>query len=342
MMIPQCRDHLINISREIFRACSLLVIGLRFVLISQCIDGNKKNRRNCPIHHHWGDWTISGFATVILKEFAMQRQISLFTPIGRGFLHSIKTRSGVHCKLHFKFWSYLMMKEELPVFAKKELEEYLNVSGSILYSSHNTLRRGDIYLLGFNPGGESDVKDNKLGYEIDNMLSYEKNAYLDEFWNKNKTDYSPLQQRLLWIFDNFKNNSYSLKNICASNLIFLRSRSVEDLKTRYNGDNWSKLLGNCWKVHEKILSIVKPKLIITFGNGDVSPYSYICDRCRGGKEEFLDSGHGSWKIKSFSAQLLDRKVTIVGFPHLSRYSPYRKDRSSKSWIIQLLNEKLES
>lgn len=233
-----------------------------------------------------------------------------------------------------------MMKEELPVFAKKKLEEYLNVSGSILYSSHNTLRRGDIYLLGFNPGGESDGKDNKLGYEIDNMLSYEDNAYFENWGNG--AGCSPLQQRLFWIFKKLENDSYSLNNICASNLIFLRSTNVKELKECHKSENWSKLLDNCWKVHEKILSIVKPKLIITFGNGSVSPYSYIYDRYRDGKEDLLESGHGSWKIRSFSAQLLDRKVTVVGFPHLSRYSPSTKDESIKSGIIQLLKEKLES
>lgn len=233
-----------------------------------------------------------------------------------------------------------MNKEEFPAYAKDNLQEYLNFSGSILYSSHDTLKKGDIYLLGFNPGGESDGKDNKLGYDIDNMLSYEGNAYFEDWGNG--AGCSPLQQRLSWIFDKLDNDLYKLKNICASNLIFLRSRSIEELKKCCDGKSWWEVADDCWRVHGGILGIVKPKLIITFGNGSVSQYRYIYDRYNGGKEELLESGHGSWKIRSFSTQLLERKVTIVGFPHLSRYAPNTKDESIKSGIIQLLKAKLES
>jgi hypothetical protein len=44
-------------------------------------------------------------------------------------------------------------KNELPKIARESLAGILDKSGSILYSSHETLKSGDVYLLGFNPGG---------------------------------------------------------------------------------------------------------------------------------------------------------------------------------------------
>ena len=46
-----------------------------------------------------------------------------------------------------------MTKNEIPIITKQALSEYLEEPGSVLYSSHETLKPSDVYLLGFNPGG---------------------------------------------------------------------------------------------------------------------------------------------------------------------------------------------
>lgn len=208
-----------------------------------------------------------------------------------------------------------MSKETIPKIARASLVDFLDESGSVLYSSHETLKSGEVYLLGFNPGGAGG---NRLDKNIDSMLLDITNAYLDEGW-KNKNGVwpkgkAPLQKRVQWILEGIGLNT---RDVCASNLIFLQSRGADDISY--------SLAKKCWPVHEAILNVVKPKLIIAFGNSSVSPYGFLLSMY-GGKEEYLPSGHGSWSLKGFSCQINGRSVYVAGLPHLSRYSPIGKDQ----------------
>ena len=66
-----------------------------------------------------------------------------------------------------------MNKLDLFTLACQCLSGQLDLPGSILYSGHETLRRGDIYLLGFNPGG---TRGHTLGVNIDAMFVKSDNA----------------------------------------------------------------------------------------------------------------------------------------------------------------------
>ncbi len=158
-------------------------------------------------------------------------------------------------------------------------------------------------------------------------ISNTTNAYLDECWeNRNGTwaiGEAPLQKRVRWILESIKLNP---RDVCASNLIFFQSREASDISF--------SLAKQCWPVHEAILSIVKHKLIIAFGNSSTSPYGYL-HSILGGKEEFFPSGHGNWKIKGFSSQINGRPIYIAGLPHLSRYSPIEKNH-----VIEWLSKKI--
>jgi len=203
-----------------------------------------------------------------------------------------------------------VLKDEIPEFARTNLAEYLDQPGSILYSSHQTLKPGDVYLLGFNPGGTGSKP---LRANIDSMLSNDCNGYLDESWeNRNgswKKGEAPLQKRIRWVLNSLEFNP---REVCASNLIFFQSRAASDISY--------SLAKRCWPIHEAIMSVVKPKLIITFGNSDVSPYRFLHDML-GGNEKHVHSGHGSWNVKGFKSRTNDEEVYVAGFPHLSRYSP---------------------
>jgi len=217
-----------------------------------------------------------------------------------------------------------MSKNEIPRIARKVLYEVLGESGSILYSSHETLIAGDVYVLGFNPGGDGG---NPVELSIDSMLTNTTNAYLDESWKNHNGTWdngaAPLQKRIQWLLEGIGLNP---RNVCASNLIFLQSRAAQ-------GINYS-LAEKCWPVHEAILNIVKPKLIIAFGNSSVSPYGYLHSML-GGKEERFPSGHGNWSVKGFTCQINDRAVYVAGLPHLSRYSPIGKNK-----VIEWLSKKI--
>src|SRR5690606_35182845 len=93
-----------------------------------------------------------------------------------------------------------MNKSDIQRIARGSLSEVLNESGSILYSSHQTLRKGDIYLLGFNPGG---TEGDPLNNAITDLMRTTENAYLDQNWSGNHRTYgngqAPLQKRVVWL-----------------------------------------------------------------------------------------------------------------------------------------------
>lgn len=198
---------------------------------------------------------------------------------------------------------------------KHQLIDYLQESGSVLYSDNNTLQAGDIYLMGFNPGGTGGPA---LGQQIDLLASKTTNAYLDEDWSNDNGSWpageAPLQRRVIWVLEQL---GYQPRNVCSSNLIFLQSRQAQEIDYH--------LADVCWPIHQKIISIVKPKLIIAFGNSGLSPYNYLNNKFNAGhSSEFTPSGHGDWCIKGFQAEINNQNTYIVGLPHLSRYSPIGK------------------
>lgn len=205
-------------------------------------------------------------------------------------------------------------KEELQDFASHQLGELLSKPGKILYSSHETLSPGDIYLLGYNPGG---VGGPPISNSIKTMLADNINSYLDESWSNKTGVYkrgcAPLQRR---VYSLTKDLGYDLRKVCSSNLIFAQSVNANQISV--------SLADICWPVHEAIISIVKPKTILVFGNGNPSPFMYLHNKFSG-NIDYLNSGHGDWKIKSFLMDAYGRETLIIGFPHFSYYSPINKD-----------------
>lgn len=206
-------------------------------------------------------------------------------------------------------------KQDIPGIAARALEGHLDRSGEFLYSSHHTIRPGDIYFLGLNPGGQGGPS---LGGRLPALLSREDNAYLDEAWENESGSYepgkAPLQKRVVWLLEQL---GADVREVLATNLIFMQSPgasgvSIEDAKL-------------CWPVHEALLSIVRPRLILTFGNSSFSPYGYL-HTLHGGSQRYAPSGHGDWSLKGFDAQMPWGEVFVAGLPHLSRYSPVGKHR----------------
>ena len=217
-----------------------------------------------------------------------------------------------------------MNKSEIPKIAKRSLANLLDEPGGILYSSHETLKPNDVYLLGFNPGG---INGEPLSKSINMLLKNTSNAYLDESWENGIGSWekgeAPLQKRICWLLETL---GFNPRNVCASNLIFLQSRKANDISF--------SLAKQCWPVHEAILEIINPKLIITFGNSNVSPYNFLRSMYNG-IEETISSGHGNWKVKGFSTTINNKEVYIAGLPHLSRYDPIGKEK-----VIAWLRNKL--
>jgi len=205
--------------------------------------------------------------------------------------------------------------------AREQLKPIIHRSGSILYSAQTTLRPGRLYLLGLNPGGDP-TKHHSIGEDLDQLPLRKHNAYVHESWERQReAGGAPLQQRVRWLMGRL---GQDVEDVCAANLIFARSKDA-------SGSEYPKLAHICWPVHLAILEIVRPRLIIAYGNSHVSPYAYLRGQFGGSSEEVFESGHGTWKCR------VSRTAGrwIVGLPHLSRYAiDHHEDVTD--WIRRLL------
>lgn len=208
--------------------------------------------------------------------------------------------------------------------AKGELQTILRKSGSILYSAPGTLKKGDYYFLGLNPGGsEKDIKDT-----IEDSLNglqeeSSSNDYLDQKWGTEDRKYEvgkhPLQKNALLLFEEL---GVDLREVCSSNLIFCRS-------TREGGCDYPRNAHTCWPIHEMIIDIVQPRVIITFGK---KPFEFILEKLNLKESDSFYSGHGNWSCRSATGA-----KTLIGLPHLSRYS-----LAGKAEVITWIKGKVES
>jgi hypothetical protein len=200
----------------------------------------------------------------------------------------------------------------------------LNLSGALLYSSYSTLVKGDLYLIGLNPGGpETDSYTIKQGLdEFENNMKNAKewNAYVDDNWydpkiHPEKKGEYPLQRRVKFLI---KELGEDINRVCTSNLIFTRSPNQ-------NGSFYPENADKCWRIHEMILKIVQPKIIIAFGNSNISPYDYLQKKHFEIQKEWpkylndKNAGHRNWKCKGFNFDIGYLKCLVIGLPHLSRY-----------------------
>jgi hypothetical protein len=196
------------------------------------------------------------------------------------------------------------------------LSSILKESGTILYSSCETLKAGKYYFLGLNPGGSEADRENNIQKSLDNLPNQTQNAYLKgpkdgiSDWGRCAPGEAPLQLRYQYLF---RELGEELDSVCASNLIFKRSAGEE-------GSGGEDRAGICWRVHETILRIVQPKAIIVFGK---LPFFFIKDKLYGTDLTETCVKHGCWKLRRSilkAGKVLETEAQLIGLPHLSRYA----------------------
>jgi hypothetical protein len=212
----------------------------------------------------------------------------------------------------------------------RHLNEVLNEKGGLVYSAFATIRAGDVYVMGLNPGGDPAANGMTIGKSLNDLPDQEGNDYLDK-WNNHAPGQAPLQKRMAYILNDVL--EVGLEQTFATNLIFRNTRSARDLNLGKEGALY-------WPVHQTFMRIVQPRLILAFGNSSVSPYAYIHNRCRDDRsitkaEESQPAGHGKWRIKRFRAEFDGRATSVVGLPHLSRYDP-----TGKPEVVEWLRDAL--
>jgi hypothetical protein len=90
-------------------------------------------------------------------------------------------------------------------FAREQLQSVASLSGYVLYSPAETLRKGQVYLLGHNPGGSPEAQAAEtIQSSLDALENKTINNYLDEAWTMASgrsfpIGGAPLQRRVDWL-----------------------------------------------------------------------------------------------------------------------------------------------
>jgi len=227
-----------------------------------------------------------------------------------------------------------MIAEQFIAEARRHLSPILGESGGLMYSSFATLTPGRFYILGLNPGGALGSGDT-IAQCLDGLPEYKDNAYLDENWSSDSRHYDagghPLQRHLFLLMQALGED---LRRVCAANLIFTRSPN------QYGADYPDR--GHvCWPVHQMILNVVRPSVIIAFGNGGISPYAFLAlkhQEMLGTPEEATHPAqYRTWQCKAFQTRIEDTDILVLGLPHLSRYTIEGRPEVLK-WIKEKIRE----
>ena len=128
--------------------------------------------------------------------------------------------------------------------------------------------------------------------------------------------------------------------IFSANILFVRTSKEADLP-RKGSEEYERLLTDCLKVHRRLLSIVRPKIIVCLGNGPDSAFSKLKDWLKVLPQDVKDPGFQNpnrnrkfyirWfdkPIKPESGQEFDCRV--VGVPHPSWFD-LRSKEFHKAW-----------
>lgn len=172
-------------------------------------------------------------------------------------------------------------------------------------SSEQTLRPGDFYFIGFNPGG-AQAGTPTLAEEVNSFGSPQAEALADAYeqkWGPHAAGQHPIQRGAKALFEIFGGHP---RLVCCSNLIFLRSPKASGAGYPGNADI-------CWPVHQAILDIVRPKVIVPFG---FKTYEYVTSKLGAKRIDEIPSGHGKWTCE---ASYCNSGELILKLPHFSRY-----------------------
>jgi len=135
-------------------------------------------------------------------------------------------------------------------------------SGAVFYSGRSAFNKpSDLYILGLNPGGSAEDSQNyTIKTNIDDTLNNNDrenwSEYRDGDWG-GKPGTKGMQPRVLHLL---KELNLDPQSVPASNVVFARTVSEHEL-----GDSFLTLANQCWAFHEAVISNMKVKVILCFG-----------------------------------------------------------------------------
>jgi hypothetical protein len=198
--------------------------------------------------------------------------------------------------------------------------------GKVLYSGVNTLKKGNIYMLGYNPGGDPVKEPMTLAQHVE-QSPLDWNEYIDAMWMPRgrlcQAGQALLQRRVRWLLEQLGQQP---REVCASNLIFRRSKDRKQLGSSYEQQ---KMADQCWPIHKWIMEQVQPHIVLCI---DSDAFKYICRREQLNDIEQFAAGHGNWQC---NATKLKDGTQLISVPNLSLYAiDYHPE--VVSWIGTLL------
>jgi len=225
---------------------------------------------------------------------------------------------------------------ELRDLVASSLGPLADSSGSLLYSGLDTLRPGPVYVVGLNPGGPG-------GKPAAPFLSIADAPFVDETWSAYTRDcwkdhigpcdhldedgrvrephLAKHQRNALVLFDAL---ALPAEQVLSTNCIFGRSRAISKIKDETCCDlaAWEAA---CWTVHQRLLDVVRPTWIISFGYGArTSPFGLW--RQRAGSPKFRPVGagrRGGWTYEGAFDLGEGRQplsARMLGIPHPSYFA----------------------
>jgi len=147
----------------------------------------------------------------------------------------------------------------------------LQAPGDVLGCGWNAIVPGNVYVLGFNPGGQPDENDNSIAQSLEsppNDQAY--SIYCCEAWPPNKKHGEHRHQRRVRKYLAHLGEPDACR-VASSNILFAKSRQVH--MTKHFDHNWFKI---CWEVHVALMAKVQPRYVLCLGNGEAnSAYSRV-------------------------------------------------------------------
>lgn len=228
---------------------------------------------------------------------------------------------------------------ELAQFTRAQLGADTKRSGGVFYSKPELLTRGDVYLMGYNPGGDSGPP---ISDELDNHFAKNVSGY-EQIWqhrsgtnddgttkHRNVEGLTRYQRGLIEITELL---DYSPDQVFMTNLIFFQSHDGK-------GVHYKRDSAVCWPVHEKLLSIVQPKIIVAVGNGNAgSAYTRLLQEKRhslvASSQVVKRANHGKFRLKGFRFSEGSRDVVVLGLPHFSYYNVKPNEELIRQFISDL-------
>lgn len=206
--------------------------------------------------------------------------------------------------------------------------------GAVLMSPLSVVRPCPVYLMGLNPGGNPA----KVTRSITDAVPPREGAssYTHECWNpfcglhcEHLRDDGLLPEHLVdhqtRVGDLARLLGYSgPADMPSANLVFARSEDWAQLKasTGWESGVWANA---CWPVHQHLLGIVRPRVIISLGYGlETSPLGFIKWMMPRAMSELRDIRDGTRRWGRVAECRIDTPTgplatTVVGIPHPSRH-----------------------